>query len=224
MCCKLAPTFKKSHSLTSHSTREFQVIVQRTLAAKNMSHAKGGCVLAGWLKLLPLWLMVFPGMASRALYPDTVACATPEECMKTCKSEWVHIVHPKYSHPPCRQKWNLQMSDYDDNWIKARSTHLSKSLGHLKQNGKKRHNFLAQFSIPFPLAIHIIQSKDMLEDMDVSHEKVAARSGTTLKTWITLRWLALFMSFFRVWKSGILMAICSWFHPFLSNRLRMRAF
>ena len=32
------------------------------------------------------------------------------------------------------------------------------------------------------------------------------------------------MSFFRIWKSGIFMAICSWFHPFLSNCLRMRAF
>ena len=32
------------------------------------------------------------------------------------------------------------------------------------------------------------------------------------------------MSFFRIWKSGIFVVICSWFHPFLSNRLRMRAF
>ena len=32
------------------------------------------------------------------------------------------------------------------------------------------------------------------------------------------------MSFFRIWKSGIFVAICSWFHPFLSNCLRMRAF
>jgi len=63
-----------------------QVIVQRTLAAKNMTHAKGGCVLAGWLKLLPLWLMVFPGMASRALFPNVVACASPETCLATCQS------------------------------------------------------------------------------------------------------------------------------------------
>ena len=32
------------------------------------------------------------------------------------------------------------------------------------------------------------------------------------------------MSFFRIWKSGIFVAICSWFHPFLSNCLLMRAF
>ena len=60
--------------------------------------------------------------------------------------------------------------------------------------------------------------------MDVSLKKVAARSGPTLQTQITLKWLTLFMSFFRIWKSGIFVAICSWFHPFLSNRLRMRAF
>ena len=48
----------------------FQVIVQRALAAKNVSHAKAGCILAGYLKLLPLYLMVFPGMISRALYPS----------------------------------------------------------------------------------------------------------------------------------------------------------
>jgi len=46
-----------------------QVIVQRALAAKDLSQAKGGSVLAGYLKLLPLYLMVFPGMISRTLYP-----------------------------------------------------------------------------------------------------------------------------------------------------------
>lgn len=46
-----------------------QVIVQRTLAARNLTHAKGGAILAGYLKLLPLFLMVFPGMISRILFP-----------------------------------------------------------------------------------------------------------------------------------------------------------
>ena len=32
------------------------------------------------------------------------------------------------------------------------------------------------------------------------------------------------MCFFRIWKYGIFVAICSWFHPFLSNCLLMRAF
>jgi len=48
-----------------------QVIVQRTLASKNFSHAKAGCLLAGYLKFLPMWLLVLPGMISRILFPGT---------------------------------------------------------------------------------------------------------------------------------------------------------
>jgi uncharacterized sodium:solute symporter family permease YidK len=47
-------------------------MVQRTLAAKSLIHAKGGAILAGYLKILPLFLMVFPGMISRVLYPGMV--------------------------------------------------------------------------------------------------------------------------------------------------------
>ncbi|RUS87835.1 hypothetical protein EGW08_004434 [Elysia chlorotica] len=61
-----------------------QVIVQRALAAKNLSHAKAGCILAGYLKFLPMWLMVFPGMIARVLYPDDVACADPAICQEVC--------------------------------------------------------------------------------------------------------------------------------------------
>ena len=49
-----------------------QVIVQRALAAKNLSQAKGGSILAGYLELLPLFLIIFPGMISRVLYPGEV--------------------------------------------------------------------------------------------------------------------------------------------------------
>lgn len=45
-----------------------QVIVQRALAAKNLSHARGGIILASVLKILPLWLMVVPGMTARVLF------------------------------------------------------------------------------------------------------------------------------------------------------------
>ena len=55
-----------------------QVIVQRALASKDMSHAKGACILAGYLKLLPLFIMIFPGMAARVLFKDEVACAHPD--------------------------------------------------------------------------------------------------------------------------------------------------
>ncbi|KAG2470706.1 SC5A1 protein, partial [Polypterus senegalus] len=61
-----------------------QVIVQRCLSAKNMSHVKAGCILCGYLKLLPMFLMVFPGMISRILYPDVVACVAPEQCKAIC--------------------------------------------------------------------------------------------------------------------------------------------
>jgi len=45
--------------------------VQRVLASKNYSHAKAGCIIAGYLKFLPLWLIVIPGMIARILYPGS---------------------------------------------------------------------------------------------------------------------------------------------------------
>ncbi|XP_037666155.1 sodium/glucose cotransporter 5 isoform X6 [Choloepus didactylus] len=46
-----------------------QVIVQRSLSARDLNHAKAGSVLAGYLKMLPMVLMIMPGMISRVLYP-----------------------------------------------------------------------------------------------------------------------------------------------------------
>merc|ERR1719369_1507606 len=63
-----------------------QVIVQRALASRDMSHAKGACILAGYLKLLPLFIMIFPGMAARVLFTNDVACADPEDCERICGS------------------------------------------------------------------------------------------------------------------------------------------
>ncbi|KAM4583887.1 sodium/mannose cotransporter SLC5A10 [Odontesthes bonariensis] len=64
-----------------------QVIVQRSLSAKNMSHVKGASIFAGYLKLLPFIFIVLPGMISRALYPDSVGCVDPEECVRVCGAE-----------------------------------------------------------------------------------------------------------------------------------------
>uniref|UniRef100_UPI003AACF605 sodium/myo-inositol cotransporter 2 isoform X1 n=1 Tax=Centroberyx gerrardi TaxID=166262 RepID=UPI003AACF605 len=61
-----------------------QVIVQRSLAAKNLTHAKGGSLLAAYLKILPFFIMLLPGMISRILYPDEVACGDPEVCTEIC--------------------------------------------------------------------------------------------------------------------------------------------
>ncbi|XP_069015793.1 LOW QUALITY PROTEIN: sodium/glucose cotransporter 1 [Embiotoca jacksoni] len=74
-----------------------QVIVQRCLSAKNLSHVKAGCVLCGYMKLLPMFLMVFPGMISRILYPDVVACVDPAECEKHCGASvgCTNIAYPK---------------------------------------------------------------------------------------------------------------------------------
>ncbi|XP_063066422.1 sodium/glucose cotransporter 1 [Engraulis encrasicolus] len=74
-----------------------QVIVQRCLSAKNLSHVKAGCILCGYLKLLPMFLMVFPGMISRVLYTDVIACVDPEECTKYCGAAvgCSNIAYPK---------------------------------------------------------------------------------------------------------------------------------
>ncbi len=50
-----------------------QVIVQRVLSAKDIAHAKAGTVLAGFLKILPVFMLIVPGMIARALYPQEMA-------------------------------------------------------------------------------------------------------------------------------------------------------
>lgn len=45
-----------------------QVIVQRSLAAKTLTHAKGGSLMAAYLKFLPFFAVMLPGMISRILY------------------------------------------------------------------------------------------------------------------------------------------------------------
>ncbi|WAR21619.1 SC5A1-like protein [Mya arenaria] len=74
-----------------------QIMVQRCLAARNISHAKSGTLLGGYLKILPLFIMIIPGMISRILYPDEVACADPETCLKVCDNAagCSNIAYPK---------------------------------------------------------------------------------------------------------------------------------
>uniref|UniRef100_A0A673GUR4 Sodium/glucose cotransporter 1 n=1 Tax=Sinocyclocheilus rhinocerous TaxID=307959 RepID=A0A673GUR4_9TELE len=74
-----------------------QVIVQCCLSAKNLSHVKAGCILCGYLKLLPMFLMVFPGMISRVLYTDEIACVDPKECDYYCGTSvgCSNIAYPK---------------------------------------------------------------------------------------------------------------------------------
>ena len=46
-----------------------QYIVQRILSAKDVNAARGGTVLAGFLKILPMFILVLPGLIAVALYP-----------------------------------------------------------------------------------------------------------------------------------------------------------
>lgn len=48
-----------------------QVIVQRVLSARDEGHAKAGTIFAGFLKILPVFLLVVPGLIAFALYRDT---------------------------------------------------------------------------------------------------------------------------------------------------------
>lgn len=47
-----------------------QLIVQRTLGAKNIDHGRWGSIFAGFLKLPILFIMVLPGVMAIPLYPD----------------------------------------------------------------------------------------------------------------------------------------------------------
>ncbi|XP_058479283.1 sodium/myo-inositol cotransporter-like [Solea solea] len=63
-----------------------QVIVQRVLAAKNIAHAKGSTIMAGFLKILPMFVIVIPGMIARVLFTDELVCISPEHCLEVCGS------------------------------------------------------------------------------------------------------------------------------------------
>jgi solute:Na+ symporter, SSS family len=47
-----------------------QVIVQRVLSAKDEGHAKAGTIFAGFLKILPVFVLVLPGLIAFGLYPQ----------------------------------------------------------------------------------------------------------------------------------------------------------
>jgi|SRR5579872_1433775 len=47
-----------------------QVIVQRVLSAKDEGHAKAATIFAGFLKILPVFMLVLPGLIALALYRE----------------------------------------------------------------------------------------------------------------------------------------------------------
>jgi SSS family transporter len=50
-----------------------QVIVQRVLGARDVNQARMGAVFAAFLKILPVFLFVLPGLCGRILYPEIAA-------------------------------------------------------------------------------------------------------------------------------------------------------
>lgn len=46
-----------------------QYIVQRVLCARNVDQARSGTILAGFLKMLPMFILVVPGMVAAVLFP-----------------------------------------------------------------------------------------------------------------------------------------------------------
>lgn len=63
-----------------------QVIVQRVLAAKNIAHVKASTIMAGFLKILPMFIIVIPGMIARIYFADDLICISPEHCLEVCGS------------------------------------------------------------------------------------------------------------------------------------------
>src|SRR6266849_3551082 len=47
-----------------------QVIVQRVLSARDEGHAKAGTIFAGFLKVLPVFVLVLPGLIAFGLFPQ----------------------------------------------------------------------------------------------------------------------------------------------------------
>ncbi|CAM9715300.1 unnamed protein product, partial [Discosporangium mesarthrocarpum] len=70
-----------------------QELTQRVLASKGINTARTGCLLAGFLKIIPVFVIVIPGMAARALHEACLAVqdgrATAEEV--PFREEWCDV-------------------------------------------------------------------------------------------------------------------------------------
>lgn len=61
-----------------------QFIVQRVLAAKNQTEARRGTIFAGYLKLLPLFIFVLPGIVASVLAQQgRITLTTPDRALPT---------------------------------------------------------------------------------------------------------------------------------------------
>lgn len=65
-----------------------QYIVQRVLSAKGIQAARRGTIFAGYLKLLPVFIFLFPGMIAYALdAKGIISLASPDQAFATLVSE-----------------------------------------------------------------------------------------------------------------------------------------
>ena len=67
--------------------------MQRALASKNLLHAKAGCIMAGYLKFLPMWIMIVPGMVSRILYAGYIMYTLIGVCNRNKYMLWYNDVY-----------------------------------------------------------------------------------------------------------------------------------
>jgi SSS family solute:Na+ symporter len=65
-----------------------QYIVQRVLGARDVNHARYGALLAGFLKLTPLFIMVLPGVMAVVLLPDL---QDPDQVFPTLVREFLPV-------------------------------------------------------------------------------------------------------------------------------------
>ncbi|GBG26607.1 Sodium/glucose cotransporter 1 [Hondaea fermentalgiana] len=73
-----------------------QVIVQRTLAAKNVAHGQVGCLFAATLKFIPFFIMVVPGLCARVLVEERLTPAELEKFNYDSSYPWLVLnVVPK---------------------------------------------------------------------------------------------------------------------------------
>ena len=73
------------------------MMVQKALSAKSLSDAQGATILTGWIKILPVFLIVVPGMISRVLYPDEVRCGKViiRSCLALSSSSQRQCLQPR---------------------------------------------------------------------------------------------------------------------------------
>lgn len=66
-----------------------QFIVQRVLAAKNISNGRKGTIFAGFLKMLPLFLFVIPGVIALALHQNVALGELPVALLDPETGKWI---------------------------------------------------------------------------------------------------------------------------------------